>query len=159
MDASPLWLRVIEAVFLLSSSVSILDRAFAAAPLLAFIYLAFIFAYAIGCFKLRPPDPIMFHSPLSIFNLFIFLTLQLSRFANAQKVITTTTTNAGTPTTFRPEFTVPSSADVGMCICWKILPVSDRFPRCETRSGRERTKLKHALGCLIAAGFALNKEC
>ena len=155
MDAPPLWLRVIEAVFLLSSSVSILDRAFAAAPLLAFIYLAFILAYAIGCFKLRPPDPIMFHSPLSIFNLFIFLTLQLGRFANAQNVITATTKNAGTPTTVRPEFTVPSAADVGMCICWKILPVSDRFTRCETRSGREQTTINHPSGCLVALGSAL----
>lgn len=111
MDAPTPWL--IEGVFLLSSSISILGRAFAIAPLLAFTYLFFLLAYAIGCFKLRPPSPVMFHSPLSIFNLFIFCTLQLSRFSNAQNAFSTTTSYAGTPTSFRPVFTVPSSADVG----------------------------------------------
>ena len=111
MDGATPWL--IECVFLLSSSLSILGRAFAIAPLLAFIYLVFLLAYALGCFKLRPPDPIMFHSPLSIFNLFIFCTLQLSKFSNAQNAISTTTSYARTPTSFRPIFTVPSSADVG----------------------------------------------
>ena len=105
MNAPTPWL--VETVFLYSSSLSIFNRALAAAPLLAVIYLLFIFLYAIGCFKLRPPDPIMFHSPLSIFNLFIFCTLQLSRFANGQTATPTTTS-------FRPIFTVPSSADVGM---------------------------------------------
>ncbi len=114
MDATP-WL--LEAIFLLSSSLTILGRAFQVAPLLAFLYLVFIFAYAVGCFKLRQPDPIMFQSPLSIFNLFIFITLQLSRITNAQDAIpTTTTSHAGTPTSFRPIFTVPSSADVGTYI-------------------------------------------
>ena len=113
MDAPTPWL--IEIVFLISSSLSILGRALAAAPLLAFIYLLFLLAYATGCFKLRqPPDPIMFHSPLSIFNLFIFCTLQLSRVSNAQNATSLTTSRTTTSTTYRPIFTVPSSADVGM---------------------------------------------
>lgn len=114
MDAVTPW--QIEAVFLLSSSLSILGRAFAIAPLLAFIYLLFVLAYAIGCFKLRQPDPIMFHSPLSVFNLFIFCTLQLSRFSNAQNAISSTTSYPGTPTSFRPIYTLPSSADVGATV-------------------------------------------
>ena len=119
MDAPTPWL--IEIVFLISSSISIFGRALALAPLLAFIYLLSLLAYASGCFKLRPsPDPIMFHSPLSIFNLFIFCTLQLSRFSNAQSATSTTTLEAGTPTSYRPIFTVPSSADTGMYICSAI---------------------------------------
>ena len=99
------WL--VEVLFLFSSSISIFYRILATAPLLASIYLLFLFAYAIGCIKLRPPHPIMFHSPLCIFNLFIFCTLLLGKFANAQNATLTTTT-------FRPIFTVPASADVGM---------------------------------------------
>lgn len=102
------WL--VEVLFLFSSSISIFYRSLAVAPLLASIYLLFLFAYAIGCIKLRPPDPIMFQSPLCIFNLFIFCTLLLSGFANPQNTTPATTT-------FRPIFTVPASADVGM-FCW-----------------------------------------
>ena len=105
MNTPTPWL--VEVLFLFSSSISIFYRTLAAAPLLAFIYLLFLFTYAIGCIKLRPPNPIMFHSPLCIFNLFIFCTLLLSRFANAQNATSTTTS-------FRPIFTVPASADVGM---------------------------------------------
>ena len=105
MNTPTPWL--VEVLFLFSSSISIFYRTLAAAPLLAFLYLLFLFAYAIGCIKLRPPNPIMFHSPLCIFNLFIFCTLLLSRFANAQNTTSTTTR-------FRPIFTVPASADVGM---------------------------------------------
>lgn len=100
--------------FLFSSSLSILARAFAIAPILGLIYLLVLLTYALGWLKLRPPlDPIMFNSPLSAFNLFIFCTLQLSRFSNAQHALSTT----GTPTSFRPIFTVPSAADVGMYTC------------------------------------------
>ena len=105
MNTPTPWL--VEVLFLFSSSISIFHRTLAAVPLLAFIYLLFLFAYAIGCFKLRPPNPIMFHSPLCIVNLFIFCTLLLSSFANAQNATSTTTS-------FRPIFTVPASADVGM---------------------------------------------
>ena len=116
MNAPTPWL--VEIVFIFSSSFSIFYRTLAFAPLLAFIYLVFLLAYAIGCIKLRPPDPIMFHSPLAIFNLFIFCTLQLSRFTNAQHTTLTTTPNpAALSTTFRPIFTVPASANVGMYTC------------------------------------------
>ena len=104
MNTPTPWL--VEVLFLFSSSISIFYRTLAAAPLLAFIYLLFLFVYAIGYIKLRPPNPIMFHSPLCIFNLFIFCTLLLSRCANAQNATSITTS-------FRPIFTVPASADVG----------------------------------------------
>lgn len=113
MNATTLWR--IEIFFLFSSSLSIFGRAFAFAPPLAYIYLLLILTYAIGCFKLRPPNPfIMFRSPLSLVNLFIFCTLQLSRFANAQHVTSTTTPDVRTLTTYRPIFTVPSPADIRM---------------------------------------------
>lgn len=115
MNATTLWR--IETFFLFSSSLSIFGRAFAVAPPLAYIYLLLILAYAIGCFKLRPPNPfIMFRSPLSLLNLFIFCTLQLSRFANAQDATSTTTPDVGTLTTYRPIFTVPppAPADIRM---------------------------------------------
>ena len=116
MDGPTPWL--IETAFLVSSSLSILGRALSAAPLLAFIYLLFLLAYAIGCFKLRPPpDPIMFHSPVSIINLFIFCTVQLCRISNAQNESSAASLLAATPTTsYRPIFTVPSSADAGMYV-------------------------------------------
>lgn len=113
MNATTAWR--IEIFFLFSSSLSIFGRAFAVAPPLAYIYLLFILAYAIGCFKLRPPNIfIMFQSPLSILNLFIFFTLQLSRFANAQDSTSTTTPDVGTLTTYRPIYTVPSPANIRM---------------------------------------------
>ena len=99
--------RLLETVFLFFTSLSILGRAFAIAPLLALIYLLCILAYATGCFKLRPPDLVMFNSPLSIFNLFIFCTLQLSRFSNAQDAVSTSS---------KPVFTVPSFADNGALV-------------------------------------------
>ena len=139
MDATTPWL--IESVFLFSSSLSILGRAFAAAPLLAFIYLLFLLAYASGCVKLRTPNPSMFHYPLSIINLFIFCTLQLNRFSHAQDATLTTTLRAGTPTSFRSIFTVPSSADVGTYNFPACLPVSDRFTVCKTCSESKRLSI------------------
>lgn len=153
MDAPTPWL--IELLFLWSSSLSILGRAFAASPLLACIYLVFILAYAIGCFKLHHPDPVMFHSPLSVFNLFIFCTLQLSRFSNAQNP-TSTTSQAGTPTTFRPIFTVPSSADFGMYIfqadsfCFGLRQgLRDMY--------REQNMINTPSSCLVARDVASKK--
>ncbi|KAL6713826.1 hypothetical protein ACLMJK_008320 [Lecanora helva] len=103
------------------------------APTLALIYLALLSAYALGFIKLRQPDPNMTHSPLTIFNIFIYVTLRLSSVTYAQ---TTSGGNAdglasvsstapsptaapssvdinGTPTSFREIFTVPSAADFG----------------------------------------------
>ena len=147
MDAPTPW--IIEIIFLISSSISIFSRALAAAPLLAFIYLLSLLAYALGCFKLRPsPDPIMFHSPLSVFNLFIFCTLQLSRFSNAQNA-TTTSLDAGTPTTYRPIFTVPSSADAGMYICFAISALSRPLDRLREGFWGQKT-LSPPLCCHLA---------
>ena len=105
--------RKVESVFLFSSSLSIFVQAFAIAPPLAFIYLVFILAYSLGTFKLRQPDPAMFRSPLTVFNLFIFSTLLLTKVSKAQDV---TTASAGTPTVYRPIFTVPASADFGAMV-------------------------------------------
>ena len=155
MDASTPWL--VECVFLLSSSISILDLAFAAAPLLALIYLVFILAYASGCFKLRTPNPRMFHSPLSVYNLFIFSTLQLNRFSNAQDVTSSTTLLAGRPTSFRPIFTVPPSADVGMYIS---LAFSSCFGPLHVLRDMLREPKTFAIpsSCLIALGPVLGEE-
>lgn len=155
MDAPTPWL--LEAVFLLFSSLTILGRAFATAPLLAFLYLIFILAYAIGCFRLRQPDPIMFRSPLSVCNLFIFCTLLLSTISNAQTAISTTTSHAGTPTTFRPIFTVPSSVDVGMY----IFPANSAWfgPLHGLRNLYwEQKTLSTPPSCLIARNFIIKKK-
>ena len=129
MDA----IRTLEYIFLLSSSVSNVTRAAEISSLLAFVYIAFLLVYALGWLKLRQADPVMFHSPFTIFNFFIFFTLQLSRISLAQTTsaggaadglvsatVSSSVTSApnigdinGTPTTFRPIFTVPSAADVG----------------------------------------------
>ncbi|KAL8732435.1 MAG: hypothetical protein Q9181_003955, partial [Wetmoreana brouardii] len=127
----------LEYVFLLSSSVSNFIRAGDIFPLLGWLYLAFLLLCLLNWSKIRPArDTTMFSYPLSVFNLFIFLTLQLSKIAHAQSPDKDTTsiqsaaeatgapplpTHAslgvieisGTTTTFRPIFTVPTEADVG----------------------------------------------
>ena len=124
MDAT----RTLEYAFLFSSSVSNVIRAAETSSLLALLYLAFLFVYAMGWLKLRPADPIMFRSPLSIFAFFVFLTLQLSKINGqttsaggkadglASIAISSSVTSVpntavvnGTPTTFRPIFTVPAT--------------------------------------------------
>ena len=100
------------------------------APTLALVYLAFLLAYALGWIKLQRPNLNMTHSPLTIFNLFIFITLRLSSYSYAQttaaggadglaSVSSSPTVTAaassveinGTPTSYREIFTyviVPS---------------------------------------------------
>ena len=89
----------------------------------------------------------MFTSPLSIFNAFIFFTLQLSRISNAEspdvvaasfdstggvntgksvkstptKTVSPVETENGVTTSFRPIFTVPTEADIGAPILSNIL--------------------------------------
>ena len=55
-----------------------------AVPSLALLYLAALLSYALGWIKLRPPHPNMTHSPLTLFNLFIYITLRLSTSTYAQ---------------------------------------------------------------------------
>ena len=93
-------------------------------PTSALIYLAFLFAYAVGWIQLRQPNPNMTHSPLTLFNVFIYITLRLSSSSYAQttaaagadglaslpstpSLTAAASTNDidGTPTSFREIFT------------------------------------------------------
>lgn len=115
-------LCVFEYIFLCSSSASNSIRTFQISPLFGWLYFFFILTYILGWLKLRPVrGTMMFSSPLSVFNAFIFFTLQLSKIPYANGVIvdgktthtiSTASENSGT-TSFRPIFTVPSDADNG----------------------------------------------
>ena len=137
------FLRGLEHVFLYSSSASNIVRAFQLSSAIGCVYVLFLLAFSLGWLKLRPvPGAIMFTSPLSIVNAFIFLTLQLSRISYGQTtgVATTgsdasgaTATSAmsmsspaalvvnGSTTSFRPLFTVPPSASVGANLIPNVL--------------------------------------
>ena len=74
----------LEAVFLLSSSVSNFLRAGELHPILNWTYLLFVLLCLMSWSKIqRARNFTMVFHPLSTFNLFIFITLQLSRFAYA----------------------------------------------------------------------------
>ena len=105
----------LEYVFLWSSSVSIAVRAFNFVPVLAYLYLAFIVSYWFGWLKLQPVRGIMvFSSPLSVYNAFLYVTILLSRYSYAQSGSTSATAVInGTTSSFRPIFTVPVSATEG----------------------------------------------
>lgn len=106
-------LRVFEYIFLCSSSASNLIRASEIAPFLGLLYIVFLLSYLVGWMRLSPVrGAIMFTSPLSIFNVFIFVTLQLGKVSFAQTPSQTAGADA-VATTFRPVFTVPADADVG----------------------------------------------
>lgn len=109
-------LRVFEYVFLCSSSASNLIRAAEIAPIFGLLYIVFLLLYLVGWMKLSPVrGAIMFTSPLSIFNVFIFVTLQLGKLSIAQVPSTTTSGDGASAiaTTFKPVFTVPTDADNG----------------------------------------------
>ncbi|KAL8779443.1 MAG: hypothetical protein Q9194_001451 [Teloschistes cf. exilis] len=130
-------LYYLELIFLLSSSISNFCRATDLFTLLGWLYILFLLLCILGWSRLRPArNTTMFSYPLSVFNLFIFLTLQLNRVAHAQSPDKDTTsiqsaggatgaaplpTSAsqevtqisGTTTTFRPIFTVPTEAGTG----------------------------------------------
>lgn len=140
-------LRVLESVFLCSSSASNFIRIFQADSILGCLYLLFITTYLLGWLRLRPVrGAMMFASPLSIFNAFIFFTIQLSKISNAEspdvatsydstggalagkstrstptKTVTPIATGNGATTSYRPIFTVPAEADVGAPILPNIL--------------------------------------
>ena len=117
--------HVFEYVLNAYSVVSNLLHIGSVAPTLALVYLAFLAAYAMGFIKLRQPNPNMTHSPLTIFNVFIYITLRLSTSTYAQTTTggaadglasvssaTPSVTAApssveinGTPTSFRDIFT------------------------------------------------------
>ncbi|KAL8673053.1 MAG: hypothetical protein Q9168_002515 [Polycauliona sp. 1 TL-2023] len=127
----------LECLFLFSSSISNLFRADELHYILAWTYLLFLLLCLIGWSRIRQARNFtMFTYPFSVFNLFIFVTLQLSRFADAQapKAAITNTQSAdglgvgapqasqsssgvvaidGTTSSFRPIFTVPTEAAAG----------------------------------------------
>ncbi len=138
-------LRGLEYVFLCSSSASNTIRAFQITPAIGCLYVLFVLAYSLRWLKLRPVQgAVMFTSPLSIVNAFVFLTLQLSKITYGQTAGLATTTGSdgagatsaasgasvtspaavavnGTTTSFRPLFTVPPSASVGATLVPNIL--------------------------------------
>lgn len=117
-------LRVFEYVFLCSSSASNLIRAAEIAPLFGLLYIVFLLLYLVGWMKLSPVrGAIMFTSPLSIFNVFIFVTLQLGKLSIAQVPSKTTSGDGASAiaTTFKPVFTVPTDADNGAPLLPNIL--------------------------------------
>ena len=138
-------LRGVEYIFLCSSSTSNTIRAFQIAPVIGYLYILFVLAHSLGWLKLRPVHgAVMFTSPLSIVNAFIFLTFQLSRITSGQTANISSTTGSdgigatsaavaasitspasvaanGTPTSFRTLFTVPASASAGANIIPNIL--------------------------------------
>lgn len=116
-------LRVFEYVFLCSSTASNLIRAIETVPAFALLYILFVLSYLLGWLKLRPVrGAAMFTSPLSIFNVFIFVTLQLSKFSLAQNPSQTVGSKAtnGVTTSYRPIFTVPTEADNGVSLIANI---------------------------------------
>lgn len=110
-------LRVCEYLFLCTSTASNLIRAYEIAPLCGLTYLLFILVYLIGWLNLRPSRRVvMYSSPLSVFNVFIFVTFQLSKISAAQspsKTVSGEVLNEPAITSYRPSFTVPSDADNG----------------------------------------------
>ncbi|KAL9000197.1 MAG: hypothetical protein Q9169_001099 [Polycauliona sp. 2 TL-2023] len=127
----------LECLFLFSSSISNLFRADELHYILAWTYLLFLFLCLIRWSKIRPARNFaMFTYPFSVFNLFIFITLQLSRLATAQDLEAATPSVQaggsaptpgplasqsssgmveidGTTTSLRSIFTVPAEADAG----------------------------------------------
>ena len=129
--------QVFEYVLNAYSVVSNVLRIGNVAPILALIYLAFIFAYLLGWIKLSRPNPNMTHSPLTVFNVFIYITLRLSIPTYAQSTaaagadglasVSSTASMAaapssveinGTPTSFREIFTyvVPELLPCDQCL-------------------------------------------
>ena len=115
--------RFLEYLFLCSSSVSIAVRAFHFLPIIAYLYLAFILFYWLGWLKLQPVRGAMvFSSPLSVYNAFLYVTVLLSRYSYAQSgSASATVVINGTTSTFRPIFTVPASADEGATLLPNIV--------------------------------------
>lgn len=138
-------LRGVEYIFLCSSSASNTIRAFQIAPVFGYLYILFVLTHTLGWLKLRPVQgAVMFTSPLSIVNAFIFLTFQLSKITSGQTTSISSTTGSdgvgttspavaasmtspaavaanGTTTSFRTLFTVPASASAGANILPNIL--------------------------------------
>ncbi|KAL8895577.1 MAG: hypothetical protein Q9192_003557 [Flavoplaca navasiana] len=127
----------LECLFLFSSSISNFFRAGELLPILSWTYLVFVLLCLIGWSKIQQARNFnMFTYPFSVFNLFIFITLQLSRLTNAQSLEAATTSIQsgdsaqiadisasptssggvlidGTTSSFRPIITVPTDADSG----------------------------------------------
>ncbi|KAL8848936.1 MAG: hypothetical protein Q9221_006030 [Calogaya cf. arnoldii] len=108
----------LECLFLFSSSLSNFFRAGELLPILAWTYVLFVLLCLMSWSKIRQARNFtMFSYPFSVFNLFIFVTLQLSRLADAQSPETATSSSqsaaSSTTSSSRTQFTVPTAADIG----------------------------------------------
>ena len=105
----------LENVFLCSSSAFITLQTFQLSSLLGWLYICFVVTYVLGWLKLRPiADAMVFASPLSWFNIFLYFTILLSKITYAQSSSGYgAISGSGTSTSFLPQFTVPAAADVG----------------------------------------------
>ncbi|KAL8653002.1 MAG: hypothetical protein Q9226_004018 [Calogaya cf. arnoldii] len=108
----------LECLFLFSSSLSNFSCAGELLPILAWTYVLFVLLCLMSWSKIRQARNFtMFSYPFSVFNLFIFVTFQLSRLADAQSPETAATSSqssaSSTTGSSRPIFTVPTEADTG----------------------------------------------
>lgn len=129
----------LESAFFLSSSIFIYLTASKVLPFLGWLYLAFLLLCLLNWAKIRPPRGFtMYRYPISIFNFFIYVTILLSKTTQAQSPdkdtanvpsaagataapLPSQTSSrvveiSGTTATFRPIFTVPTEADVGVSL-------------------------------------------
>ena len=105
----------LENLFLCSSSVFITLQAFQLYPLLGWLYICFVLTYLLGWLKLRPiANAMVFVSPLSWFNIFLYFTILLSKVTYAQTTTgSVAVSSSDTTTSYRPIFTVPTAAGNG----------------------------------------------
>ncbi|MCJ1474014.1 hypothetical protein MMC13_002672 [Lambiella insularis] len=175
----------LEHLFLWTSTIFIALQAFQLTHWLGWLYLAFLVLALTGTLKLRPlPGAMVFHSPLALFNAFFYFTILLSKFSHAQSpdvdttavpsgsligaTSATTLPTAGTATiaasgtettTFRPIFTVPSSADTGATLIPNINDpnATDAQTVCPGYSGSNVQRTLNGLtATLTLAGSACN---
>lgn len=105
----------LENVFLCSSSAFIALQAFQLFTLLGWLYVCFVVTYLLGWLKLRPTaNAMVFVSPLSWFNIFLYLTILLGKVTYAQTSSgSAATLGSGTTTSYGPVFTITSDVDNG----------------------------------------------
>lgn len=109
---------LLENVFLCSSSAFITLQAFQLFTLLGWLYVCLVVTYLLGWLKLRPTaNAMVFASPLSWFNIFLYWTILLGKITYAQNSSgSSAVAGSGTTTSYRPIFTVPADADNGATV-------------------------------------------
>lgn len=99
-------INVLEAVFLYSSSSYITIHTFLTSPILGLLYVLFLVLFALGIVRLAPAPTMAFKSPLAMLNAFLYTTILLGKVGVAKDTASSTES-------FRSEFTVPASSNVG----------------------------------------------